>query len=102
MSYTGEPSAYEYAEAIARVDQMDSTDGISVHHNNLGWVGVYLTTPKGNKYIAYRPDIWGDAYKLCNRNMDCGIGWGQIGSAVSKELFENLDAVKKYVIKEGL
>ena len=102
MSFVGEPlTAQEYAEALDKVDKKDSTDGFVIHHNNLGWVGVYITTPKGSKYIAYRPDIFGDAYRLCHRR-DGGIGWSQVGSDVVKVLFEDLDAVKKYLKEEEL
>lgn len=46
----GEPSVYEYAKALAEADAAISDNGFSCSHNNAGWLGYYIRTPKGDKY----------------------------------------------------
>lgn len=65
----GEPSAYEYAQMIGDANKRISTNGFSCSHNNLGWLGYFITTPKGNKYQLVKKTSFGDTgYYLCEHN----------------------------------
>lgn len=62
----GEPSVWEYAKYIEEVNNKISTEGFRCSHNNAGWLGYYITTPKGNKYQLVKRSLFGDdGYYLC-------------------------------------
>ena len=89
----GEPSAYEYGKMIEEANKKISTHGFNCCHNNLGWCGYFITTPKGNKYtLVQRP--FKEGYSLCEYNRNDFLGRGRsLGIQ-----FKDLDECKEYLL----
>ena len=89
-----EPSFFEYAEALAEANNRISTNGFQCLHNNCGWSGYYITTPKGNKYQLVKNSIFDDdRYFLCeysSRPFSTGISLGLE--------FKDLEECKQYLL----
>lgn len=85
----GEIDGYEYAKAIEDANKSISTKGFECLHNNIGWLGYYITTPKGNKYKLIKKGMFQDGYFLC-----------EYSSGKSLDLnFEDLEECKQYLMQ---
>lgn len=92
----GEPSAYEYAEMLNEANKRVSTDGFNCSHNNLGWNGYYITTPKGKKFELVQKD-WlysNKGYTLCYPSQYFGMS----GMPTGYE-FKTLEECKAYLLE---
>ena len=91
----GEPSLSEYAKMMSEANKAISTDGFKCSHNNAGWLGYYITTPKGNSYQLVRKNAFmDDGYYLCEcskKPFHTGIDLGLS--------FKDLEECKQYLIK---
>ena len=94
-----EPSRSEYSAFIDALNRSDSTDGFKVVHDNLSWTGAYITTPKGNKYIAVHNGRWNCYYRLYRYKTDEIMPWKQVGKQVTKREFVNINEVREYLKK---
>jgi hypothetical protein len=92
----GEPSVYEYAQMLNEADKRISTDGFKCSHNNLGWVGYYITTPKGKKFELVQKDwLYSDkGYTLCYPTKY----FGMCGMPTGQE-FKTLEECKTYLLE---
>lgn len=90
----GEPSAYEYGEAIDAANKAVSTNGFTCLHHNAGWCGYYIKTPKGNEYqLVKKLGIGERGYFLCE--------YSSMPFSHGKSLeieFDNIETCKEYLI----
>jgi hypothetical protein len=91
----GEPSAYEYGKMMSEANKAISTDGFKCCHNNAGWLGYYITTPKGNKYqLVNKRTFVNDGYYLCEYTSRPF----SVGNPLNLE-FKDLEECKQYLIE---
>lgn len=89
----GEPSVYEYGKMINEANKSISTDGFKCIHNNVGWLGYYITTPKGKKYqLVKQRSFTNEMYYLCEYTP---ISF-QTGKPLDLE-FKSLEECKEYL-----
>ena len=70
----GEPSASDLAGAVSDYYTKHSNYGFKVTHTNLGFVGDYITSPAGNKYVAvYKKDPKVYALYAGNKPYSCPL-----------------------------
>ena len=92
----GEPSAFEYAKMLGEANAAISTNGFKCFHNNTGWLGYYITTPKGNKYQLVKRSAFGnDGYFLCEYTPKSF----EYGKPLGKD-FKDLDECKEYLLTQ--
>lgn len=92
----GEPSIWEYAEAVEKANNRISTDGFKCSHNNAGWLGYYITTPKGNKYQLVKKSLFGDdGYYLCKYTSKAFSTGASLGLN-----FKDLEECKQYLLSK--
>ena len=90
----GEPSFYEYAEMMAEANAKISTNGFKCLHNNTGWLGYYITTPKGKGYQLVRNNPFSnEGYHLCEHTPELG----KTGRSLGLE-FKDLEECKQYLL----
>lgn len=90
----GEPSVWEYARLVDEANDRISTEGFKCLHNNAGWLGYYITTPKGNKYQLVKRSLFGDdGYCLCEYS-ERAFSYGK---SLGLE-FKDLEECKKYLL----
>ena len=53
----------EYADAIKSVNEKMSTDYCTCVHNNMGWLGFYVTTPN-DKYCVVKNNNAKECYTI--------------------------------------
>ena len=63
----GEPSASEYGKAISEYNKKVSTDYCKCTHNNVGWVGCFVTTPNNKYCIVTHNSLGEDVYYTVNK-----------------------------------
>ena len=91
----GEPSAYEYGKMISEANAKISTNGFECLHNNVGWLGYYITTPKGNKYqLVKRSTLSDNGYSLCEYTSRAFMVGCPLGL-----YFKDLNECKQYLIE---
>ncbi len=90
----GEPSALEYGRMINEANKSISTNGFICLHNNAGWLGYYIKTPKGKKYqlVQINRSRSKDGYYLC----EYGSSFSP-GKPLCLE-FKDLDECKRYLL----
>lgn len=90
----GEPSIYEYGKMMNEANKSISTNGFKCVHNNTGWLGYYITTPKGNEYqLVKRRGFGENGYYLCEYT-STPFSFGK-----SLDLdFEDLEECKQYLM----
>lgn len=88
-----EPSAYDYGRFIDDFNRSLSDDYFTVVHNNCGFLGYYITTPK-DRYILVKSSVWSvEEYTLheyVNRAFD-------YGKSITDETFGSLEEAKAYI-----
>jgi hypothetical protein len=87
-------SIWEYAQHIEEANNRISTDGFVCAHNNGGWLGYYIFTPKGNEYHLVKKSLFGDdGYYLCEYSDKAFTHGRSLGID-----FSNLEECKKYLL----
>lgn len=91
--YVGEPSAEEYGRAIAMANRNASDEYFKVVHNNVGFLGYYITTPF-NKYILVESRVWGEHDYTLHEYTNRAFSYGM---AITDKKFHNLEEAKEYI-----
>lgn len=91
--YTGEPSSHEYGEFVSDANKQHSTSYCKVSHNNLGWIGVRVTTPYNKYCVVCHNFYYPDTYYTINRY----AGFGDYPQSLISDKFSSLEDALQYL-----